>query len=108
MVQPASATVISAGNSARDAGPAASAMAVTRSTAPGRCGAATSTGTSATAPAPGSGSGTVTGRGVLTAGPSTRTVTGPPPPAGLPPPPARITRTSCSGRLTVPANRSVD
>ncbi len=108
MVQPVSATVIPAGSSARAVLPAvpavASAIAVTCRLLPGECGAATATGTSAARSAPGSGSGTVTGWGVLTPGPSTRTVITPP--GG--PASASITRISCSGRLTVPANRSVE
>src|SRR5450432_1324813 len=87
MVQPVSATVISADSSARAVTsrvpgaspvPAVSAIAVTRRTAPGTCGAATATPTSAVRSAPGSGTGRLTGRGVLTPGPSTRTVTGGP------------------------------
>src|SRR6266498_3598591 len=82
MVQPVSATVIWAASSARAAGDGASAIAVTRSREPGPCGAATATGTSAVRWLPGSGTSTVAGRGVLTPGPSTRTVTSPPRRAG--------------------------
>ena len=77
--------------------------------APGTCGAATATPTSAVRSPPGSGTGTLTGRGVLTPGPSTRTVTGVPL-ARIRPAPAlaSVTRMTCSGCATVPANRSVE
>ncbi len=74
MVQPVSATLIVAACSARP--PGNSAIAVTWRGLPGVAGAAMSTPTSATCPAPGWARSSRTGTGVLTPGPSTRTVTG--------------------------------
>ena len=111
MVQPGSATVMSAASSARAvAGPvpawpgAGSAMAVTGSREPGPCGAATVTATSATATCPGPGTATLAGSWVLTPGPCTRTVAR----SGPLPSPVRVTRISCRGRPAGPVNKSVD
>ncbi len=85
-----------------------SAMTVTCSGVPGVCGAATSTPTSTSSCWPGPGPVTTAGCGVVTAGPSTRTVTGA---AGWPlpaPSPEIVTRTIASGRAAVPPNRSVE
>ena len=105
MVQPVSATLIPAACSARPPWP--SAIAVTWRGLPAAAGAAMSTPTSATCSAPGSRS-SRTGTGVLTPGPSTRTVTGPPAAPG------RAGRSSstvtwmiCRGCAAVPPNRSV-
>src|SRR6266568_7310823 len=100
MVQPGSATVITAPRSARSS--SRSAMTVTGSLLPGRWGAAMATGTSASRspPVPRSAPSPQNGTGVLTPGPSTRTVTGPGP--------ARVTRTICSGRSGVPPNSRFD
>ena len=85
-----------------------SATTVTCSGPPGACGAATSTPTSTWSCSPGPGPGTTAGCGVVTAGPSTRTVTGA---VGWPlpaPSPEIVTRTIASGRAAVPPNRSVE
>jgi hypothetical protein len=118
MVQPVSATLISAACSARlpvvpDRGvlPASgsrSAIAVTWRGLPGAAGAAMSTPTSATCSAPGGARSSRTGTGVPTPGPSTRTVTG-----ALAGPgcggrsSSTVTRTICSGCPAVPPKRSV-
>ncbi len=105
MVQPVSATRIRAASSARPPGP--SAMAVTWRGLPGAAGAAMSTPTSATCSAPGCRS-SRTGSGVLTPGPSTRTVTGTPSgPAGGGRSSSTVTWIICRGCAALPPNRSV-
>src|SRR5215469_10886217 len=101
MVQPGSATVISAASSARVPGP--SAITVTPSLLPGPCGAATVTGTSAVTSAPAGRLSMRNGRCVVTPGPSARTSTGAGAGAsgGLP---ATVTRTTWHGPWGVLTN----
>ena len=106
MVQPVSATLIVAACSARP--PGNSAIAVTWRGLPAARGAAMSTPTSATCSAPGCARSSRAGAGVLTPGPSTRTVTGALAGAGCGGrSSSTVTRTICSGCATVPPNRSV-
>src|SRR5215831_19068898 len=109
MVQPGSATVISAASSARVPGP--SAITVTPSLLPGPCGAATVTGTSAVTSAPAGRFLMQNGCRVVTPGPSARTSTGAGAAASAPPPggaPATVTRTTWHGPWPVPTNNGVD
>src|SRR6202034_2031950 len=112
MVQPGSPVLTVAARSARRAASGFSAMTVTCTGAPAVCGAATSIPTSTSMRSPGPGPVTTAGCGVVTAGPSTRTVTWLPAPGGRPAvplsPPSRVTRTIASGRAGLPPNSSVE